>query len=148
MLSKPGAGLRAEGIVNALIADLTEALHATKTAQEHLGDSDQKRLIAEAIQLVDRLIDKGEIVSIARLATMLYVSRTRLCAIFSEEMGVGLGAYMRKQRLERGSELLLDMNLRIVDIAASLGYPSPTAFTQAFTQMFGLSPTAWRRQHA
>ncbi len=77
-------------------------------------------------------------------AARLYVSRSKLCAVFKAETGEGLAAYARRRRIERARELLADETLSVAQVAARLGYQRQSAFSQAFKQASGVSPTQWR----
>lgn len=48
-------------------------------------------------------------------------------------------------RLAVSRELLARTELPVSDVAASLGYATPSAFVRAFRRWTGSSPTAWRR---
>ena len=47
-------------------------------------------------------------------------------------------------RMDLARQLLLDSTIRPSDIATILGYRGQSAFTRAFNQRFGVSPTQWR----
>jgi AraC family transcriptional regulator len=52
--------------------------------------------------------------------------------------------YVRRRRLTLAATELLDGNKTVIDIAMKYGYDSPNAFTRAFRQMHGVTPTAAR----
>ena len=82
--------------------------------------------------------DEGALVSQARRLL------SRLCDAFRRETGQSVGAYARQLRMERACRLLEDGNRSVSEIAALLGYPSPSAFCHAFSDFTGMSPRAWR----
>jgi len=49
--------------------------------------------------------------------------------------------YVKKIRLSRARELLLDQGLKVKQAAAQVGYDSPTQFSREFTRYFGQSPS-------
>lgn len=53
---------------------------------------------------------------------------------------------LRHARMGVAQQLLRETNLRASDIAATLHYGEPAAFTKAFRAHTGLSPSAWRAQ--
>lgn len=59
-----------------------------------------------------------------------------------------VGAYIRKRRLSLAASDLLTSEMKIIDIALKYGYDSPTAFSLAFSQLFGISPSAARAERA
>jgi AraC-like DNA-binding protein len=49
--------------------------------------------------------------------------------------------YVKKIRLSRARELLLDQGLKVKQAAAQVGYESSTQFSREFTRYFGQSPS-------
>jgi AraC family transcriptional regulator len=59
-----------------------------------------------------------------------------------------VGSYIRCRKLSLAASELLTTDRKIIDIALKYGYESPTAFSRAFSQLFGLSPSAARTERA
>jgi transcriptional regulator GlxA family with amidase domain len=59
-------------------------------------------------------------------------------------MGVGPIAYLADWRLQRALLLLAQPRINVREVAANVGYQSAAAFTRAFTQKFGASPSNYR----
>lgn len=144
---RPGAFLHMHSIVNAMVAELASA-HAAETSAERARETRESvQLAARAMALLERGLDAGEQLGVDETAARLYVSRSKLCAVFKRETGEGLAAYARRRRIERARELLADRNLSVAEIATRLGYRRQSAFSQAFKLACGISPTAWRERH-
>lgn len=139
-----GSHLYVRSVVEAMVAELAAARAADYEAACAQGSQAGARLAEEAAATIERLLDEGAQVGLAELANSLYVSRSKLCAVFKAETGEAVGAYARRRRIERACELLADGRLGVAQVAERLGYPQQAAFTQAFKQATGLSPTAWR----
>ena len=103
-------------------------------------------LAEEAAAAVEQALDAGRRMGIDELADSLYASRSKLCATFKAEKGESLGAYMRRRRAERAEELLSDSSLSVAQVATLLGFSRQAAFTHAFKQATGVSPSAWRAE--
>ncbi len=65
--------------------------------------------------------------------------------MFSSITGFTLSEYIRRRRLSQAAcELQNDKTIRIIDLALKFGYDSPDAFSRAFKNLHGVSPTAAR----
>jgi len=53
--------------------------------------------------------------------------------------------YVKKIRLNRAKELLLDQGLKVKQAAANVGYESATQFSREFARYFGQSPSEYSR---
>lgn len=144
---RTGAQLHARSVVQTMVAELADTHMAGKRAEESRGDHDAKRLAARAASLMEHALDRGECLGIDEAAAHLYVSRSKLCAVFKAEMGEGLAAYARRRRIERACELLASPELSVAQVASQLGYRQQSTFSQAFKKACGISPTAWRTAH-
>jgi len=85
-------------------------------------------------------------ISLAEIAEQARLSPFHFARQFKATMGLPPAAYQRKLRLEKAQELLLNTNLEIGEIAATVGYDTPQAFARAFRQAIGASPSDWRRE--
>ena len=63
-----------------------------------------------------------------------------------EEEGVTFEQLKDEVRLAVSRELLARTELPVSDVAAALGYATPSAFVRAFRRWTGRSPTVWRRE--
>ena len=145
---RAGASLHARSVVDTMVAELACARAAEKNAGLAEGSRASARLAAEAEALLERALDEGAQLGVDEAAARLYVSRSKLCAVFKAETGEGLAAYARRRRMERARELLANEGMSVAQVAARLGYQRQSSFTQAFKQACGVSPTAWRETHA
>lgn len=62
--------------------------------------------------------------------------------------GITLNEYMRRRKLSRAAEDILNTNERIIDIAVKYGYESQDSFSAAFRQVYNISPFAARKSRA
>jgi AraC family transcriptional regulator len=54
--------------------------------------------------------------------------------------------YIRKRKLSLAANDIMFSDEKIIDIALKYGYESPTAFSRAFSQLFGVSPSSARNE--
>ena len=81
---------------------------------------------------------------IARAARLAACTEGQLRRMFSYIAGVSLGGYIRRRRISCAA-LALSQGERVVDVAVRYGYGSPTAFTRAFREVLGISPSEAKR---
>jgi len=63
-----------------------------------------------------------------------------LSRIFNQEMGRSMANYLRELRMERAAELLRAGEMKIIQVALEVGYSSPSHFSTAFHEVFGICP--------
>jgi AraC family transcriptional regulator len=78
------------------------------------------------------------------------VEKLALCSeyhfrrMFSFLAGVTLSEYIRRRRLTLAAFELVHSDVRVIDLALKYGYISPDAFTRAFYNLHGVTPTEAR----
>lgn len=139
-----GGHMYMRGVVETMVAELACSRAACEHAVRAAGTRASVSLAEEAAAAVEQALDAGRRMGIDELADSLYASRSKLCATFKAEKGESLGAYMRRRRAERAEELLSDSSLSVAQVATLLGFSRQAAFTHAFKQATGVSPSVWR----
>ena len=83
---------------------------------------------------------------ICDLVKSIGVTRTTLSKGFKRDLGVSLKEYMIHLLLSKARELLVATDLRVSEIAFSLGYEDPFYFSRIFKNYMGETPSEYRRQ--
>lgn len=78
------------------------------------------------------------------LAREFGVSRNTLMRHFKSTFRITMYEYCLSKKMERATHLLETTLLPITDIALSVGYSTPSSFTDAFRRHFGKSPSQFR----
>jgi AraC family transcriptional regulator len=65
--------------------------------------------------------------------------------IFTAHVGESAISYVRRLRLERAAQKLRMGAVDITEVALAAGYDTHAAFSKAFKQQFGLSPSEFRQ---
>lgn len=65
--------------------------------------------------------------------------------VFTASTGESAASYVRRMRLERAGRKLRMGAVNITEVALAAGYDSHAAFSKAFKQQFGLSPSEFRQ---
>ena len=79
------------------------------------------------------------------LAAMAGFSIPHFHRVFTAQVGESAAAYVRRLRLERAGRKLRMGAVDITEVALAAGYDSHAAFSKAFKQQFGLSPSEFRQ---
>jgi AraC family transcriptional regulator len=79
------------------------------------------------------------------LAEVVGFSIPQLHRIFTATTGESIAAYVRRVRMERAARKLRMGAVDITEVALAAGYDSHAAFSKAFKQQFGVSPSEFRR---
>ena len=87
-----------------------------------------------------------ERLSLDELATMAGMSSSHLCHQFRTTFDTNIRKYIIRKRMSVAQRMLYHVNLRISEIAESVGYPDIYQFSKQFKKSFGLSPTQYRDQ--
>lgn len=82
--------------------------------------------------------------SLDSLAESVFLSPSYLCSIFHRHEQKTLTMYICNVRLNKAIELLLNTNMKISDISASVGYRHSAYFCKLFKDRFGETPSEFR----
>lgn len=82
--------------------------------------------------------------SLTALASVAAMSPYHWHRVFHAMTGEPLAQAVRRIRLQRASQMLVQQDLPVGEVAQGVGYPNTASFSRAFTARFGLSPMAFR----
>ncbi len=101
----------------------------------------------ERINLVWLFIQNNldEKLQLDELAGIALLSPYHFHRIFTALTGESIIQYVRRLRLERAANKIIYSDLDITTIGLDNGYETPAAFSRAFKQQFGLSPSVYRK---
>ena len=100
------------------------------------------------VQKVLDIVKQDFSVDVAELTRRVNLSASRLEHLFKEQIGVQLGDYILQCRLRTAAELLKSTEMRIKEIAYTVGYEHSSSFIRAFKNKFGTIPTDYRHSLA
>ncbi len=109
-------------------------------------DSPTQQIHTACIQKVEQYIHEHihEPLHRERLAAAAGFSVPHLHRIFIAQRGESIASYVRRMRLIRAGRKLRIGAVDITAVALAAGYDSHAAFSKAFKQQFGLSPSEFR----
>jgi len=86
--------------------------------------------------------------SLQEIAKAMYVNGSYLLRVYKAHTGRTLLWYHTFLRCENAKKLLSESDLSISEVGESVGFVSSAHFSHVFKKMTGLSPSAFRREHA
>jgi AraC family transcriptional regulator len=107
------------------------------------GSQDHINCVDQVKQYIRTHID--EPLNREMLAAMAGFSVAHFHRIFTDIAGEAIASYVRRMRLERAGRKLRMGAVDITEVALAAGYDTHAAFSKAFKQQYGLSPSAFRR---
>ena len=119
-----------------------------ETGEEESGPAG---FTAEQVETVRKMHDElllhpEQRPTIEELARRCLMNPTTLKAAFKAVYGDSLASHMKEHRLEKAAELLRAGEESVAEIAAAVGYDSPSRFSAAFRERFHMLPTEYRKQ--
>jgi AraC family transcriptional regulator len=112
-------------------------LNETQILQDHSNCiEDVMRYIREHI---NEPLDRGTLAAVAGF------SIPHFHRVFTAQVGESAISYVRRLRLERAARKLRMGAVDITEVALAAGYDTHAAFSKAFKQQFGLSPSEFRQ---
>ncbi|MBQ7335401.1 MAG: PocR ligand-binding domain-containing protein [Clostridia bacterium] len=85
-------------------------------------------------------------ITLADLSWNLHCSTVTLTEHFKKEFGMTIMQYVAQQRMEKAVQLLQEGKTSITEIAATCGYSDVEYFSRTFKNVYGMSPSSWRRR--
>jgi AraC family transcriptional regulator len=84
----------------------------------------------------------------ADLAELVDLSRGHFMRAFKESTGRTVHEYVEQTRLDRSKALLADSDMPLKQIAAHLGFATPSSFSLAFRRSTSMTPGQYRRMRS
>lgn len=128
----------------AALEGLSWELVALFGRQAGLDVAEGSACVAKARELIAAHLDRP--LSIARLAAFCEVHPARLTRAFRRELGLGLGAYQRRLRLEHALRLVGETSVPLSEVALACGFCDQSHFSRAFKAAYGAPPADVRRR--
>ncbi|MDF2715317.1 MAG: AraC family transcriptional regulator [Paenibacillus sp.] len=88
-----------------------------------------------------------EDITVQDVADYVGIHRSHFTVAFSKLFGISPGQYLLRLRMTNGARMLEETDFTITEIALSLGYSDIFAFTRAFSNYYGKSPSLHRMNH-
>ncbi len=133
-----GPGLVREILYRALFGTQAQVLYSLAM---HSGAFSQ---VARALKLMQN--DYAEKLDVERLASMARMSASAFHRAFKEITSDSPMQYLKKVRLTKARDLIIQENIKAYIAADQVGYESPSQFSREFKRYFGQSPAEMMRE--
>jgi AraC family transcriptional regulator len=84
-------------------------------------------------------------ISVYSLAKAVDVHPIHLARVFRRHFFLSPAEYLRRCRIQKARQLILDSSLPLADVAAEVGFSDQSHFTNAFKRETGMTPGVYRR---
>lgn len=111
----------------------------TQTARDYA-----ERVLRVLVHIQVHLDDE---LSLDDLAAIARFSPFHFHRIFRGMVGESVKEHVRRLRLERAAHRLKFSDEQVIRLALDAGYEAHESFTRAFSAMFGISPSEFRKTH-
>ncbi len=110
-----------------------------EAAREQGGRQSPKEAVAFCQRFIQENLENDSL-SVNLVADQCHLNAIYLNRIFRGEVGMSMGQYIIKQRMELARELLQDKSLSAQTVALRVGYRNYPYFSTAFKKFFGYTP--------
>ena len=125
---------------NNIVLQPKKIVHRVSTSAYATNDKE----VLSALQYIRQNLNKK--LSVNDILKEVPLSRRLLEVRFKKVIGLSIYQYISQQRIGRFSEMLLDTNDPIQDIAFKLGEDDAKGICRRFKELMGCTPSEWRKQ--
>lgn len=108
----------------------------------NLSEQEYSHHIQRAIAYIHA--NYAEIRRVSDVSNHLSLNSEYFCRVFKQETGTTFNNYLTSYRIQRAKQLLDTTDMKIVDVASAVGYPSLSYFSRVFKQETGIAPFRYR----
>ena len=138
LLSSSEVGLLVDEIIYTINAEVT---HSAYLEQKRTND-----ITYRVISYMEKNLFKK--ITLDELARVSNFEKSYFVRFFKKETGTTPFKMLNEMRLDRASDLIASTNMKIYDIAESLGYNTLSFFISEYKKRFGFTPSAHRKNIA
>ncbi len=96
-------------------------------------------------EMEDALV-AGRPFSFSAAAERLGLSSRHLSLLFLRDVGQRPSSFFLRRRVQHAARMLILPNQTVTDVAYALGFSNPSHFCNQFKQLYGMTPTAYRKR--
>lgn len=103
--------------------------------------------IQQIMEIAERYIEnnlRDPALSVQTISDYVDLSAPYFSSIFFRTKGVHINEYINRIRVKYAQQMLVETNTKIVNIAANLGFSTPSYFNNVFKRYTGVTPSQYR----
>lgn len=112
--------------------------------QDEIQYSHNKRIVDQLLDCIHH--EYSSELSLEYLAKKVYLSPAYTSTIFKQITNQTIVSYINNYRMQKAKKLLANTNMKLADIYPLVGYSSLTYFCILFKNMFGITPSQYRKE--
>lgn len=132
-----------EAIISAIVIKILVLLFTNNNVKEDSGNKHDS-ILNLVMQYINQRISQAQSISLDAICKEIHISKYYLCHLFKRTTGLSVMQYTNNSRITQAKKLLINTNMKIQDIALSLGYSNSTSFCKSFKNSSGCSPATYR----
>lgn len=122
--------------------ELFESLnHLVEMVISALPDRDDC-VIAKAKSYIEE--NYNDYISLEDIAAHVYLNKSYFSVFFKNKVGLTYREYLRNHRIQKAIELIRNSDMKIYEIAQSVGYNDSAHFIRAFKEVTGKTPSEYK----
>lgn len=102
------------------------------------------KYITDILKYIDEDIQNA---TLNTVADKFKISTAPLSRMFKKQTGTNFSDYVTEKRLGHACHLLLTTNMKIADIASTMGYQNINYFNKIFKLKYNIAPSQYRKQN-
>jgi YesN/AraC family two-component response regulator len=103
----------------------------------------RNRYILNAVEYIESHYQDSDI-SVGRIAGTIGLSEGHLSRLFKTEMDTGLNTYLTRYRIRQAMRELNDVQIKVYEVAESVGYQDIAYFSNTFKKLVGVTPSDYQ----
>ena len=128
------------GFLNSILASVIFLFEASERDLSIAGYDDA---ICTVMNIIHKDFCTG--VNLSKLANAVYLSPSHLSRKFHRSVGMSIGDYVKRLRMDMVTRLLVSTDCSITEICYEVGFVSLSTFSLEFKRIYGVSPSEYRR---
>ncbi|MEZ0537056.1 helix-turn-helix domain-containing protein [Caldicellulosiruptoraceae bacterium PP1] len=118
-----------------------------KVTEKRINKQDNSKKFLERLTRIINYIDENynKDISLQDIADKEYLTIHYLSKFFKKYVGITIGDYINKKRLEHAVKDIIFTDLPIIQIALNNGFPNEKSFLNIFKEYYNITPSQYRK---